>query len=46
LIKGNVAKSGERMYHVPGGTFYDRTKIDEGTGERWFCTEEEAQAAG
>ena len=45
-IKGNISKSGERTYHVPGGQFYDRTKIDEGAGERWFCTEEEAVTAG
>jgi endonuclease YncB( thermonuclease family) len=45
-IKGNISKSGERIYHVPGGTFYARTKIDEGAGERWFCTEQEAESAG
>jgi hypothetical protein len=46
LIKGNISKSGERIYHVPGGKFYDRTKINPGAGERWFCSEEEATAAG
>ena len=47
LIKGNISTStGERIYHVPGGQYYDRTKIDEGKGERWFCSEEEAVAAG
>jgi hypothetical protein len=45
-IKGNIAKSGERIYHVPGGALYARTKIDQGAGERWFSTEQEAQAAG
>lgn len=45
-IKGNISKSGERIYHVPGGQFYDRTKIDKGAGEQWFCSEEEAVAAG
>jgi hypothetical protein len=45
-IKGNIANSGERIYHVPGGEFYSRTKIDQGAGERWFCSEQEAQAAG
>jgi endonuclease YncB( thermonuclease family) len=44
-IKGNISGSG-RIYHVPGSRHYDRTVIDEGTGERWFCSEEEAQAAG
>ncbi len=45
LIKGNISKSG-RIYHVPGSRFYSRTKIDESAGERWFCTEDEARAAG
>ena len=45
-IKGNISSSGERIYHVPGGEWYDRTKITAGKGERWFCTEAEAQAAG
>ena len=45
-IKGNVSSSGERIYHVPGQTFYDRTRISEAKGERWFCSEAEARAAG
>jgi endonuclease YncB( thermonuclease family) len=45
-IKGNISSRGERIYHVPGGKFYSRTRIDTSKGERWFCTEAEAQAAG
>jgi endonuclease YncB( thermonuclease family) len=45
-IKGNTNRDGERLYHVPGGRWYDRTKIDESDGERWFCSEAEARAAG
>jgi hypothetical protein len=46
-IKGNISvKTGERIYHVPGGEFYDATKISPSKGERWFCTEEEAREAG
>lgn len=45
-IKGNIGSGGERIYHVPGQPFYDRTRIDPSRGERWFCTEEEARAAG
>ena len=44
-IKGNISKSG-RIYHVPGSTWYEQTQINEARGERWFCTEEEARAAG
>ena len=47
LIKGNISQStGEKIYHVPGGEFYDKTVIDEASGERWFCTEQEAVGAG
>lgn len=46
LIKGNISRSGERIYHVPGGRWYDVTRIDRLRGERWFCSEAEARAAG
>jgi len=45
-IKGNISSKGERIYHVPGGRYYDATMIDTAKGERWFCTEAEAVAAG
>ena len=45
-IKGNIGRDGSRIYHVPGGQFYNRTRIDTTRGERWFCTEGEAWAAG
>jgi hypothetical protein len=44
LIKGNISRGGERIYHVPGGASYSRTIIDPSKGERWFCTEAEARA--
>ena len=46
LIKGKISRGGERIYHLPGGHWYDRAKIDATKGERWFRTEEEARAAG
>ena len=45
-IKGNISSNGEHIYHVPGGKWYDGTNIDESNGERWFCSEVEARAAG
>ncbi|MFQ5786208.1 MAG: thermonuclease family protein [Alphaproteobacteria bacterium] len=45
-IKGDITAEGARIYHLPGGTSYERTRIDVSTGERWFCAEEDAQAAG
>lgn len=46
MIKGNISRRGERIYHLPGGVYYNRTKIDRSKGERMFCTEGEAQEAG
>ncbi|MDY6981812.1 MAG: thermonuclease family protein [Pseudomonadota bacterium] len=45
-IKGNISTSGERIYHVPSGEFYERTVISPNRGERMFCSEQEARAAG
>lgn len=46
-IKGNISfTTGEKIYHVPGDPFYNRTAIDTSQGERMFCTVKEAQAAG
>ncbi len=45
-IKGNIGADGERIYHVPGGYYYGQTRIEESAGERWFCSEAEARAAG
>ncbi|MFW5470663.1 thermonuclease family protein [Knoellia sp. CPCC 206435] len=46
VIKGNISSSGERIYHVPGGGSYDVTVITASKGERWFCSEQAAEAAG
>jgi endonuclease YncB( thermonuclease family) len=45
-IKGNITGKGEKIYHVPWSPWYDRTGVDEARGERWFCDEAEAAAAG
>lgn len=46
-IKGNVNYNTRvKIYHVPGQEYYNETKINPAYGERWFCTEQEAQAAG
>jgi endonuclease YncB( thermonuclease family) len=49
-IKGNVSASG-KVYHMPWNTWYDKVKMDQGKdglagGKRWFCSEQEAMAAG
>lgn len=45
-IKGNINQRGERIYHVPGGEYYEQTQLNTSKGEQWFCTEGEARAAG
>lgn len=45
-IKGNISSKGEKIFHVPGGRYYDTTVIDVGDGEKWFCSENEAEKAG
>lgn len=46
VIKGNINDRGHRIYHMPGDKFYSRTIISVAKGERWFCSEAEAVAAG
>ena len=45
-IKGNINSKGDRIYHVPGSRSYSQTRINTSKGERWFCNEAEARAAG
>ena len=40
-IKGNINTKGEKIYHVPGGAYYSKTKP-----EFCFRTEKDAQKAG
>ncbi|PGK52246.1 nuclease [Priestia megaterium] len=40
-IKGNITSKGEKIYHVPGGQYYEGTKEEE-----LFCSSAEAEAAG
>ena len=47
VIKGNIdTDTDEKVYHVPGGFFYRTTVVQKENGDRWFCTEQEALAAG
>jgi micrococcal nuclease len=46
-IKGNISyTTGEKIYHTLGQEDYRATVIDTTKGERWFCTESEAEVAG
>jgi endonuclease YncB( thermonuclease family) len=44
-IKGNVSRGG-LIYHTPWSPWYGKVSVDERRGERWFCSEAEAVAAG
>lgn len=49
-IKGNVTSSG-RIYHMPWSPWYEKVRMDDegrgaSRGKRWFCSEDEAVAAG
>lgn len=44
-IKGNISSRG-RIYHAPWSAWYAKVKVDPAHGERWFCSESEALAAG
>lgn len=46
VIKGNINTRRDRICHLPGDHYYDRTRISTAHGERWFCSEQEARAAG
>lgn len=45
-IKGNISGSGERIYHLPAQVDYAKVRISKRAGERLFCSEDEAIAAG
>jgi endonuclease YncB( thermonuclease family) len=45
VIKGNITNGG-RIYHMPWSPWYDKVRIEADKGERWFCNENEAIAAG
>jgi hypothetical protein len=45
-IKGDIGEDGAHLFHRPGETRYGWVWISEAKGERWFCSVEEAEAAG
>lgn len=45
-IKGNISGKGARIFHVPGGKYYETVKIEAQKGESMFCSEAEAEKAG
>ncbi|WP_051380691.1 thermonuclease family protein [Bradyrhizobium sp. WSM1743] len=46
LIKGTVDRNGERIYYLPGQLGYEEIDMTKKSGERWLCSEAEAEATG
>lgn len=50
VIKGNYdaseTKRSKKIYHFPGCGRYDDVGVELYRGDRWFCSEKEAEAAG
>ncbi len=46
VIKGNISARGDRIYHTPWSPWYAKVRINVRSGERWFCDEGQAIAAG
>ncbi|MBU4210379.1 thermonuclease family protein [Patescibacteria group bacterium] len=47
VIKGNIDPSTqEKKYYLPGCVQYKFTVVEKNVGEKWFCSEKEAQEAG
>ena len=44
-IKGRI-RSGARTYLLPWSPAYETVRLSRARGERWFCSESEAEAAG
>jgi endonuclease YncB( thermonuclease family) len=45
-IKGNVNRAGVCIYHTPESRWYAKIDMRISKGTRWFCSKEEAEAAG
>jgi endonuclease YncB( thermonuclease family) len=45
-IKGNVNGAGECIYHRPTSRWYAQIKMQISKGTRWFCSVDDAEAAG
>ena len=45
-IKGNINSKGRRLYHLKQDPSYSQTVVSKEKGERWFCSVDDALAAG
>ena len=45
-IKGKITRGGKKVFYLPSSQQYPLVDIRETKGDRWFCTEQDARAAG
>ena len=45
-IKGNINGAGECIFHTPKSRWYAQIRMQISKGTRWFCSVEDAEAAG
>ncbi len=45
-VKGDISEGGGRVYYLPNQPAFARVRIETDKGERWFCSADEAEAAG
>ncbi len=45
-IKGQVFRKTGKVYMLPWSPDYERARVDQAQGERWFCSEKDAVSAG
>ncbi len=45
-VKGTISEKGNKVYYVPTDANYEKFEIDPERGERWFCSDDEAELAG
>lgn len=46
VVKGKVTEVGERLYYGPLDEAYETLTVDPGIGDRLFCSDDQARAAG
>ena len=45
-IKGNISRDGRKIYHEPGGQYYNSVVVNPKEGEKYFKTKDDAEKAG
>lgn len=46
VVKGDIENDGTRYFYLPNDEGYARVNVNVARGDRWFCTQADAQGAG